>query len=59
MKKQLYIEKEVEVLEKNLGTLYEKVNIDNSYMYSRFGIIIGLFAIGSFILELFGFIFGT
>lgn len=59
IKKQLYIEKEVEVLEKNLGILYEKVNIDNSYMYSQFGIIIGLFAMGSFMLELFGFILGT
>lgn len=56
IRKQLYIEKEMEVLEKNLEILYEKSNVDNSNKFNIFGVIIGCIAIMSIVLDLMSFI---
>ncbi len=59
IRKQLYIEKEMEVLEKNLAILYEKSNVDNGNMFNRFGVFIGIIAILSIILDITSFIMWT
>lgn len=56
IRKQLYIEKEMEALEKNLEILYEKNNVDHGNVFNRFGVFIGFIAILSIILDLVSFI---
>ena len=57
IRKQLYIEKEMDELEKNLAILYEKSNIDSANKYSLFGRFIGVIAILSILLDSIIFIF--
>lgn len=57
IRKQLYIEKEMEELEKNLVIVYEKSNIDSANKYSLFGRFIGVIAILSILLDSIIFIF--
>lgn len=59
IRKQLYIEKEMEVLEKNLAVLYEKSNVDSSNKFNKFGLAIGFIAILSIVLDLTSFIIDT
>lgn len=59
IRKQLYIEKEMEELEKNLVIVYEKSNIDSANKYSLFGVIIGAIAILSIVLDSTSFILNT
>ena len=59
IRKQLYIEREMEELEKNLKVLYEKSNIDNANMFNRFGLFIGVIAILSVVLDITSFIIMT
>lgn len=55
IRKQLYIEKEMEELEKNLVIVYEKSSIDTANRYSLFGIAIGAVAILSVVLDVVSF----
>lgn len=56
IRKQLYIEKEMEALEKNLEILYEKNNIDNGNKFNLWGLFIGSFAILSVVLDLMNYV---
>lgn len=58
IRKQLYIEKEMEALEKNLEILYEKNNVDYGNKFNKFGVFIGFIAILSIALDLMSFILG-
>lgn len=51
IRKQLYIEKEMEVLEKNLEILYEKSNVDISNKFNEFGVFVGFIAVLSIALD--------
>lgn len=57
IRKQLYIEKEMGALEKNLEILYEKNNVDNGNRFNQFGVLIGIIAILSIVLDLTNFVF--
>lgn len=56
IRKQLYIEKEMQTLEKNLEILYEKSNVDIAGLFNRFGAFIGSIAVFSIVLDVMGFI---
>lgn len=58
IRKQLYIKKEMEALEKNLEILYEKNNVDYGNKFNLFGLFIGFIAILSILLDLMNFILG-
>lgn len=58
IRKQLYIEKEMEALEKNLEILYEKNNVDYANKFNLFGVLIGFIAILSIVVDLMSFILG-
>ena len=58
IRKQLYIKKEMESLEKNLEILYEKNNVDYGNKFNLFGLFIGCIAILSILLDLMNFILG-
>ncbi len=56
IRKQLYIEKEMEALGKNLEILYEKSNVDHGNKFNLFGVFIGFIAILSIVLDLIDFV---